>query len=286
MVTLESLPVNINGRFFIIDNLRGGTQVAVGQRFRTQIELNKCRRYNRHLYCSSISEYRLNNETGTCLGSILNNDSGILDKCSVSEVSVMEDIFRKGVEGEYFYSLDKSLTFEFLCVNGLENDQILLEGLGSIKLKRECYAKHGEILLIGSDTYKIGKPYLIKPPLDLKYNFSMTLLSKSKILNITKFNNISLPEPNPILLNYNNHNQIHYYVIYSVMSVNMIIVLVAVVICCKKQVIFFEKNIHSLNTQAVNILPEQNRPIEAEPEVESIPMRDMNSINDYNLIES
>merc|ERR1712082_548393 len=132
----------------------------------------------------------------------------------------MEDTFKKEVKGEYFYSLGKSLTFEFLCINGLENDQLVLEGLGSVKLKKQCYAKQGEILLIGSDIFTLGESYEIKPPLALKFNMNITLLAKNKVLNMTKFGNISQPVSNAILLNYNNNNQIHYYVIYTLITDN------------------------------------------------------------------
>ena len=154
VVTLTSLPVMINGKFYKIDNLGEDTAVAVGKRFRVMIDVKKCKKFNKHLYCNSLSEHRLKNESKTCIGSILNNDESVMNKCSLSEVVNMEDTFRKSSSGQYFYSVSKPLKFEFLCVNGLENDQIILEGLGSIIIKKDCFTKHDEILLVGKDIYK------------------------------------------------------------------------------------------------------------------------------------
>ena len=279
VVTLKSLPVKIDGSFYKIDNLEGNTQVLVGERFRTNVELDKCRRVNRHLYCSSTSEYRLKNETETCLGVILNNSSKIWEKCRVKEVTDVEDTFIKGEKGEYFFSLVRKLTFEFLCVNNLNNDQLSLEGLGSVVLRKQCYAKVGKIMLIGSDIIEMGKSYIINPPQQISVRFEINLMKKDIIDNITKFNDNLSPNTNEWLSTYNKSNTMHYYLVYTLILVNFIVLSIAVGICCKKKIIFFEKNIYSDNgdiTTPTNVLPKEIVPIIVEPQYESVELTAVN----------
>ena len=68
----------------------------------------------------------------------------------------MEDYFCN-VDGEYFFSINGTRVLELLCVNNMENAQIKLTGLGSIKIKNKCFAKYNTLLLTGSNTFKSNK---------------------------------------------------------------------------------------------------------------------------------
>ena len=71
----------------------------------------------------------------------------------------MED-WTFNVEGTYFYSINRTITLELLCLENRENDRITLKGLGSVKIKPGCYAKYDSILLVGNNAVKIN--FLLK----------------------------------------------------------------------------------------------------------------------------
>ena len=56
VITLTSLPIKINGKFYQIKNLQ--RNLAVGDKFRTSIDIKDCTKFNKHLFCKPLSEYR------------------------------------------------------------------------------------------------------------------------------------------------------------------------------------------------------------------------------------
>ena len=117
IVTLKSLPIKINNEFFKISNWGEDLSVAVGKRYRAKVNPDKCKKYNNHVYCNSVSEFRLKIEQKTCVGAIINNSSKILEYCNVVKNKNMEDTFVKANSGIFFYSVKNSLKFEVLCKN-------------------------------------------------------------------------------------------------------------------------------------------------------------------------
>ena len=62
----------------------------------------------------------------------------------------MDDWFIN-IEGTYYYSINRTMVLELLCLENKENDRIILKGLGSVKIKPGCYAKYIAVLLLGSN---------------------------------------------------------------------------------------------------------------------------------------
>ena len=94
------------------------------------------------------------------------------------------------------------------------------------------------------------------------------------MINI-KFDNISAINPNQF--DSYDHSTIHYYVIYSVMSVNMLILMIAIVVICIKQIYFVNNNVDLRNQtqiQDIQNVTEQNV-------VEDIQMSIYNETNEY-----
>ena len=274
IITLKSLPIKIKGKFYKIGNWGKETSVAVGKRFRAKVNPEKCKKFNRHLYCNTISEFRLKNESQTCIGKIINNDTSVMEYCNWIEVKNMEDIFLKSVSGKFFYSVSNPLKFEVLCINGLENDQFTLDGLGSISIKKGCNAKRNNILLVGTNNYILESTYLIKPLNVLKLELNIPLKVNNNIIDVNLTNRLVT---NLDQFSSYNHSAIHYYVINSVMAINMIILVIAIVVVCLKQIYFVERNVGSLMNQAPNISPTVAN--------EQIPMEEISVSNVYDILD-
>ena len=119
----------------------------------------------------------------------------------------------------------------------MENDQFILNGLGSISIKKGCNAKFDNILLVGSNNYILKSTYIIKPK-EVFLDLNIPEKINNTILDIKLENKTAI---NPNEFNSYDHSTIHYYVIYSVMGINMIILMVAIVVVCIKQIYFVEK---------------------------------------------
>ena len=74
------------------------------------------------------------------IGSILTNNKNVFESCNWERVKVMEDYF-VNINGIYYYSVNKTMVLELLCMENKENDRIVLSGLGSVRIKQGCYAK-------------------------------------------------------------------------------------------------------------------------------------------------
>ena len=97
----------------------------------------------------------------------------------------------------------------------MENDQIRLSGLGSIKIKINCYAKFKNLLLTGSNTFKLNNSYHISRLAEKDFNSNFTFLSTETINSIT-LNELKLAS---LDTNQTNHYYYHYHfsVIYIIL---------------------------------------------------------------------
>ena len=250
ILTLKTLPIKINNEYYKISNWEQELSVAVGKRYRSKVNLNKCKKYNRHVYCNAVSEFRLKTEQRTCVGAIINNNSNVLKYCNMKKIEFMEDTFVKTNSGKYYYSVKNPLKFEVLCKDDLQNDQFILDGLGSVSIKVGCNGKLDNILLVGTHNYELNSTYQIETKAMITYINSPDILNSS-IIDI-KANNFSVS--NHLKFDTYDHNNMHYYVIYTVMSINMLILVTAIVVICIKQIYFVSHKVDlNTNNQMQNI---------------------------------
>ena len=232
ILTLRTLPIKINNEYYKISNWEQELSLAVGKRYRSKVNLNKCKKYNRHVYCNAVSEFRLKTEQKTCVGAIVNNNSNVLKFCNMKKIKFMEDTFVKTNSGKYYYSVKSPLKFEVLCKDDLQNDQFVLDGLGSVTIKVGCNGKLDNILLIGTHNYELNTTYQIDTKAMITYLNNPDILNNSMI--DIKANNFSVS--NQLKFDTYDNNNMHYYVIYTVMTINMLILVTVVVVICIKQV--------------------------------------------------
>ena len=97
----------------------------------------------------------------------------------------------------------------------MENTQIILSGLGSIKIKQNCYAKYNTLLLSGSSNVLLNGSYEISKILHSHTDVNFTFLSNESIKNITliKLEDYKLDTSQFFELshNYNNFNFKEYW---------------------------------------------------------------------------
>ena len=257
ILTLKALPIRIGKEFYKISNLEHEYSVAVGKRYRAKVNLNTCRRYNRHTFCSAVSEFRIKSEQSTCIGSILNKSSKVLQLCNVEKVKVMENNFIRTNSGKFYYSIKEPLKFEVLCKDSLNNDQFLLQGLGSVTIKWGCNGKLNNIFLLGSQNYEMNHTYHIEKKLEIANikmpNFLNNTIIDIKPVNISKTNHMKFDT-------YDDKN-FHYYIIYSIVSINILVLVIAIGVICIKQVYFvnhkveanLKKEIENINLKHMNV---------------------------------
>ena len=78
--------------------------------------------------------------------------------------------------------------------------------------------------------------YRVEPAINFNYNFNLTFLNSKFIENINLDNlNITSQDTNPRLFHTDVHNVKHYYIIYTIMAVNMIVLMVGIAVFCVKQ---------------------------------------------------
>ena len=221
LTKLIALPVKVKDKYFKAKDI--AKHVALGRNLRTNVNINDCKKYKNNLFCKSSSEYRSVNESRTCMGSIINENNRIFWKvCNFEEIMSMNDVF-ENVEGTYYYSINGSRVLELLCLDNLDNAQIILEGLGSIKIKSKCYAKLDSLLLTGSNTFTLNSSFHISRFFESNTNVNISLLSKTNIKNLT-FTDIKITdlESNQLIYNY------HIISIYSIISFGILIIALTV----------------------------------------------------------
>ena len=232
LTKLITLPVKIKNNFYQAKNIV--KYIALGKNFRTNLNFDQCERYKNNLFCKSSSEYRSLNESDTCVGSILSRDNKVFEVCNFEKIEIMEDYFCN-VDGKYFFSINGTRVLELLCLNTLDNAQIKLTGLGSIKIKANCFAKYDMLLLTGSSTFRLNKTYQISRLLQTYVNVNFSFLSNDNIKN-TSLNelNIANLETN---LNYNNHYyHYHFISIYIILIFGIFILILTIVVHFKKKI--------------------------------------------------
>ena len=250
LTRLLALPVKINNNFY---RAKIENYLAIGKTYRTNVDYEHCQKYKDNLFCKSKSEYMGLNENDTCIGSILSGSNKLYEKCNFDKLERMEDTFIN-YEGTYYFSMKETRILELLCVNSMENDQIKLSGIGSIKIKINCYAKFKNLLLTGSNTFKLNGSYHISMLEEqTSYNSNFTFLSKDSIKNITitdfKINRIGRLDTNLI----NTEPYFHLIAIYIYILIIITCITIIVVLYCKnkskvKQIIL-DRILHS-NTQS------------------------------------
>ena len=155
-------------------------------------------KYKNNKFCKGLSSYRsVRNDTTSCIGNILSNSKNVLESCNWEKISVMDDWFIN-IEGIYYYSINRTMVLELLCLENKENDRIILSGLGSVRIKQGCYAKFDSVLLVGSNAVKINSSFEIAKISHNEqiFNFSYSKYINFNKINITNFNDISILEPN------------------------------------------------------------------------------------------
>ena len=136
--------------------------------------------------------------------------------------------------GHIFFSINGTRELELLCINSMENAQIRLSGLGSIKIKANCYAKFNKLLLTGSNTFKLNKTYTISR-LSQKYlNMNFTLLSTDTIKNIS-LNEMNLANLETNLTNNNYYYHYHLSIIYIILIFCTFISILTIFVHYKKK---------------------------------------------------
>ena len=146
----------------------------------------------------------------------------------------MEDYFCN-VEGEYFHSINHTVVLELLCVNNMEYAQIKLSGLGSIKIKQNCFAKYNILLLSGSSTVLLNGSYEISKLLHSHTDVNSTFLSNESIKNITliKLEDYKLDASQFLEFSYN-YNNFHFVIIYTFLIIIICTVIICIIMKCKK----------------------------------------------------
>ena len=152
--------------------------------------------------------------------------------------------------GKFYYSIREPLKFEVLCKDDLQNDQFVLQGLGSVSIKLGCNGKLDNILLMGTHNYEINHTYHIETMAEIS-NIKNPSLLNSSMIDI-KPENFSLT--NHLRFNAYDDTNIHYYIIYTVMSINVLVLVIAIVVICIKQIYFVNHKVEAnSNNQTKNI---------------------------------
>ena len=225
LTSFRSMPIKINQHYYQIKNLE--ENIALGKVLRNSVDLNKCINYGDNYFCDINSEFRKHNETKTCIGCILHNSEELFKTCNFEKVENFKDKFIY-LNGEYFFSLNGSLSLELLCNDRFGDGQIVLKGTGRVKIKKFCYAKHKDILLIGSHSLNLNKTYEICYHQSPVSNDTFAILNSNLINNITmhKLNEITSPSNH---FEVNNNNKTHFMSIYSILLIILICIIVIVI---------------------------------------------------------
>ena len=185
---LVALPIRLGEGFYKLIDIP--KYVAIGKTYITQLELHECQSFQDSFFCQYKNELRNVKDSNTCLTSIINNSSKILELCRFKRIDKMDDVYLN-INGIYYYSLNTSKVFEILCMNDYSNGQVLLKGVGTLKLRNGCFAKFQSILLQGSNSVKLNTTFNVTyiPKNDV-FNFTKTQLNllKLDLTNISKSN--------------------------------------------------------------------------------------------------
>ena len=176
------------------------------------------------------------------------------DKCDFDILKSRQDQFIN-INGKYYYSVNKTIVLEILCMETLNNAQVTLSGIGSIVIKKDCYAKMKSLLLTGSNTYTLNESFRVSrvnmSNLDnLDINLALFNFSKIENLQLNMFN-LSLNTNRMEVINNNSYLQNHLISLYSGMSFFLILVIA---------LIFFTKFIFNHNKQPSTIKVENDIP--------------------------
>ena len=145
----------------------------------------------------------------------------------------MEDYF-VNVDGTYFFSINGTRVLELLCLDTLDNAQIKLTGLGSIKIKAKCFAKYDSLLLTGSNTFRLNMTYQISRLIETHVNGNFSFLSKDNIKNIT-FNELNIADLNTNLSYNKNYYNYHLISIYSILTFGIFIITLTIIVYFKNK---------------------------------------------------
>ena len=201
--------------------------LALGTHFNTILDFDLCKKQNNIFFCSISREYRSFNETDTCIGSVLSQRVSVYDRCEFEIVKAMQDKFIN-IEGKYFYSVNSSITLEIFCVESLKNAQVTLTGIGSLIIKKDCYAKKKSLLLKGTNTYTLKDVVEVsRSNTSLDFNFDNLNFSKVENFHFNVFNQSF--NTNLLQVNYDEF-QTHIITLYTGMSFFIIIICVLILL--------------------------------------------------------
>ena len=185
LANIIALPVKVNDNFVKIKNI--DMQIALGTKY--MITLGKCKRFKNKNFCEGTSAFQsIKNNTNTCIGNILSQTNGVIEKCNFEHIHKMEDYFFR-ILGTYFFSVNRTITLELVCVESKDNARVSLQGLGSVIIKKGCMAKYDSILLVGSDQAKLNTSFEI----NLKNNQRDFMEINQKFSLINKLKDSRLP---------------------------------------------------------------------------------------------
>ena len=156
------------------------------------------------------------------MGSVLARSDRVYERCDFEKLKSMEDQFLN-IEGTYYFSLNQTRVLEVLCMNTLNNAQVTLSGVGSIKIKNNCYAKLNSLLLTGSNTYSLNITFRISRVNESILDIEFSFLNNTNIDNLLMTNFNRSLNTNQI----NNNLYLHYHLIslYSVLTIFMMLLI-------------------------------------------------------------
>ena len=153
-----SLPIKVNNRFLKLKIDEHDLFQAVGLKYRTSVDKNKCFVKSNQYFCTPSAEFTDYRSDKGCISSILKNNKNLIDRCNINEIKTTGDIFLK-ISGTYFYSIDGKRRVEIICEDNLHNSYVELMGIGEFRLKDHCLEKAEEILLMGSSVHKLNSTF-------------------------------------------------------------------------------------------------------------------------------
>ena len=221
LVKLIPIPINIRGEWFKVKDI--SNVIAKGNKFRTSVNVNECTNFKGGMFCSSEDEYMNANETLSCMGSLLNNNITQFKNCNFDKMGKMEDTVINN-KGTYYFSVEKPITMELLCVDTLKNSQLKLKGLGHLVIQKNCYAKKDSLLLVGSNTYSLNTTFQIAN----KFSFNDSLLKVDVLNNVMKnlyikkynISGFHTDQKTEYILDYNLHTM--YYIIITLFLITLV----------------------------------------------------------------
>ena len=93
LYSLYRLPIRVNNKFLKVTIDKHDSFQAVGLRYRTLIDKDKCFIKSDQFFCSPSSQYTDYRTDQSCISSIFKNNENLVDKCNINLIRPTGDIF-------------------------------------------------------------------------------------------------------------------------------------------------------------------------------------------------